>query len=77
MGLFRRFTLARGSTLQFRLEAFNVTNTPQFNNPGANVSSLRLNPDGSIRSLNGFTEITSTRGSRSERQFRVGLRLGF
>jgi hypothetical protein len=30
--------------LQIRVEAFNVTNTPRFNNPGANVSNLRLNP---------------------------------
>lgn len=77
MGLFRRITLAGRANLQIRVEAFNVTNTPEFNNPGANVSSLRLNSDGTIRSLNGFTEITSTRGSRSERQLRVGIRLGF
>jgi hypothetical protein len=77
LGLFRRIDFGNGTNLQLRVEAFNVTNTPEFNNPGANVSSLRLNPDGSIRSLNGFTEITSTRGSRSERQFRVGIRFGF
>lgn len=78
LGLFRRIDFARRINLQVRVEAFNVTNTPQFDNPGTNVSSLRLNPDGSIRSLNGFTEITSTRsGSRSERQFRLGIRLGF
>lgn len=78
LGLFRRIDVRNGMNVQLRLEAFNVTNTPQFDVPGANVSSLRLNPDGSIRSLNGFTEITrTTPGSRSERQFRVGLRLGF
>lgn len=76
LGVFRRFALGRGRDLQFRAECFNVTNTPQFSNPGANVSSLQLNPDGSIKSLNGYTEVTGTRG-RSERQFRVGLRFGF
>jgi len=77
IGLFRQITLAGGSNIQLRLEAFNVTNTPQFNNPGSNRSSLQLNPDGSIRNLNGYTEITSTTGTKSERQVRVGIRLGF
>jgi len=43
---------------------------------GGNVSNLQLNPDGSIRSLNGFSEITGTAGD-SQRQMRLGLRLGF
>jgi hypothetical protein len=77
IGLFRQITLAGGSNIQLRLEAFNVTNTPQFNNPGSNRSSLQLNPDGSIRNLNGYTEITSTTGTKSERQVRVGVRFGF
>ena len=77
VGLFRQFSLGSQANLQFRVEAFNVTNTPHFNNPGSNVSSLRLNPDGSIRDLNGYTEVTSTRGNKSERQLRLGIRLGF
>jgi hypothetical protein len=64
-------------SLQLRVEAFNVTNTPHFSNPGSNRSSLQLNPDGSIRNLNGYTEITGTTGSKSERQVRVGVRFGF
>ena len=78
LGLFRQINLGGVRTLQLRIEAFNVTNRPHFNLPGSNRSSLRLNPDGSIRDLNGYTEITSTTdGSRSERQMRVGIRLGF
>jgi hypothetical protein len=77
MGLFRQVNLGGQRNLQIRVEAFNVTNTPHFGNPGGNRSSLQLNPDGSIRSLGGYTEITSTSGSKSERQLRVGLRLGF
>lgn len=77
MGVFRRFTVGR-RTVQLRVEGWNITNTPQFNNPGSNRSSLQLNPDGSIRNLNGFTEVTGTRNTKtSERQFRVGLRVGF
>jgi hypothetical protein len=77
IGLFRQVNLGGARTLQLRVEAFNVTNTPQFSNPGANRSSLRLNPDGSIRDLNGYTEITSTSGTKSERVVRVGIRFGF
>ena len=64
-------------TLQFRAESFNFTNTPKFNNPGSNVSNLQLNADGTIRNLNGFTEVTGTRADFPERQFRFGLRIGF
>ena len=77
LGLFRRFVAGR-STIQFRAEMFNVTNRPQFNNPGANRSSLQLNPDGTIRNLNGYTEITGTRSTKSsERSVRLGIRIGF
>jgi hypothetical protein len=77
IGLFRRITLPGRATVQLRVDAFNVTNRPQFGLPGANRSNLQLNPDGSIRNLNGYTEITSTTGSRSERLVRAGIRLGF
>jgi hypothetical protein len=62
--------------LQIRVEAFNVTNTPRFNNPGANVSNLRLNPDGTVNNLNGYDVITGTQDG-SERQIRFGARLGW
>jgi hypothetical protein len=79
LGLFREFRLRDKLNLQFRAEAFNVTNTPHFENPGDgnsnnNVSNMQLNPDGSIRNLNGYGEVTRSYG---ERQLRVGLRLGF
>jgi hypothetical protein len=67
--------------IQFRAEAFNASNTPHFSNPGTNVSNLTLNPDGTVRTLGGFTEITGTssigREGIDERQFRVGLRITF
>jgi hypothetical protein len=77
LGLFRQVNMGHRANVQVRIEAFNVTNRPQFGNPGANRSSLQLNPDGTIRNLNGYTEITGTSGSKSERQVRVGLRIGF
>jgi hypothetical protein len=76
VGLFREFRFLGDKSLQFRFEAFNALDNPRFNNPGGNVSSLQRNPDGSILNLNGFTEITGTAGN-SQRQMRLGLRLGF
>jgi hypothetical protein len=73
-GLFRELKLPRTATLQVRFEVFNVLDTPHFNNPGGNVSNLQLNSDGSVRNLNGFTEVTSAYG---ERQARIGIRLGW
>jgi len=71
---------SNAATLQFRFEAFNALNTAHFNNPGGNVSNLQLNPDGTVRNLNGFGVITSTNRlgrQYDEREWRLGLRLGF
>ena len=75
LGLFREFSVTERVKIQFRAEGFNVTNTPHFNNPGTNVSNLRLNPDGSVANLQGYSEITSAMDD--ERQFRFGLRVSF
>lgn len=75
LGIFREFRLTEKVGMQFRTEAFNATNTPHFNNPGANVSNLRLNSDGTVSALGGFTEITGARPD--ERQVRFGLRITF
>jgi hypothetical protein len=76
LGVFRQFQLQGSANLQVRMEAFNVTNRPRFSNPGGNVSNLRLNPDGTVRDLNGFATITSTQDG-SERQVRFGVRFGW
>jgi len=80
MSLFRTFGLPSNMSLQLRVEALNVTNTPHFANPASNVSNLQLNPDGTVRNLNGFGVITSTtRVGRQydEREWRLGARLTF
>jgi hypothetical protein len=79
LSLFRTFSFG-SKTLQLRVEALNATNTPHFANPGTNVSNLQLNPDGTVRNLNGFGVITSTNRlgrQYDEREWRLGLRLGF
>ena len=78
--LFRSFRLKERWSLQFRAESFNFTNTPHFSNPGANVSSMQLNSDGTIKSLNGYTQITGVSATSrlvDERYFRFGLKLLF
>ncbi len=89
LGLFREFRITEGVKLQFRVEAFNATNTPHFAAPGGNVSSPSRDANGNILTdpatglprLNGFMEVTGTRAfgreGIDERVFRFGLRLGF
>ncbi len=76
LGVFRQFDLPRQMNLQLRMEVFNLTDRPRFANPGNNVSNLRLNPDGTVRDLNGFAVVTGTNDG-SERQIRFGVRLGW
>jgi hypothetical protein len=81
MGVFRRFNLTERFTLSFRAEAFNVTNTPHFANPGAGVQNYQPTQTDPLRRYNGYGEITGVRNfgreGIDERQFRFGLRLGF
>jgi len=51
---FGRFSIREGIGLEFRLEAFSVTNTPQFSNPIRTLrtlTSVRLRCDGGNRSI--------------------------
>jgi hypothetical protein len=78
-GVHRRFTLTERMGLEFRMEAYNFSNTPHFGNPGGNVSAIDFT-GGQLRT-NGFTEVTGTtnlaRDGVDERQIRFGLRLRF
>lgn len=80
LSVFRNFRLTEKLSARFSAEALNFTNTPHFANPGNNVAAPSRNPDGSIRALNGFTQITATSApsrTQDERFFRFGLRLSF
>ena len=61
-GLQRIFRITENLNGQFRVESFNFTNTPRFNNPSATAGS------------SSFGIISSAYG---EREFRLGLRLGW
>jgi outer membrane receptor protein involved in Fe transport len=69
MSVFRDFGFGSGRAIQFRMEIFNLTNTPHFANPQASVNASN------------FGVITGTSNSGregiDERLFRVGLRIKF
>jgi hypothetical protein len=61
--LFRTFKFTERVELQFRADAANLFNTPHFNNPSGDITSLDF--------------LTITQAKNDERQFRFGLRLSF
>lgn len=67
--------------IDFKAEAFNVSNTPHFSNPSSNISSVIFNPDGSVKSLNGFGSLNGVNSRDQEgidqRFFRVGAKVSF
>ncbi len=63
LGLFKTFDFNERVGLQFRAEAFNVSNTPHFNNPSSNVNAAN------------FMQISSALDD--QRTMRFGLRLHF
>jgi hypothetical protein len=65
LSVFRSFSLTERVDLQFRVEAFNVTNTPHFGQPATNASN-RAN----------FGTITTT-ADQDQRTLRFGLRVSF
>lgn len=78
--VFRDFHILERLNMQFRAESFNVTNTPHFANPGASVSSVSYNANGSISNLNGFSQITAVNPLGrllDPRYFRFGVRFTF
>ena len=80
-GLSRAWRVKERVGIQFRAESFNFTNTPHFANPGGVVSNLVLNPDGSVKNLAGFAQVTAVantgREAINERQFRFSMRVSF
>jgi hypothetical protein len=87
LSLFRNFRVSERFTLQFRAEAYNLTNTPHFNNPAAYVGSVQYatNANGtpnysSIVNLNGFDQITGVNPAArlvDQRYFRLGMKILF
>jgi hypothetical protein len=67
-------------SIQMMGESLNLTNTAHFALPGSNASNMSLNPDGTLKALNGFGQITATSAIGriiDQRYFRFSLRFGF
>ena len=79
--IYRDFNVSERIKFQFRFDAFNASNTPHFGNPSANVSNMLLNGDGTIRSLGGYSTITSVKGTgrdgMDQRVLQFGAHLRF
>jgi outer membrane receptor protein involved in Fe transport len=65
LSLFRRFRLAERWTIEGRVEAFNVFNTPQFGAPTSSVNSAT------------FGQILSTLNGAGQRQLQIAARVTF
>ncbi|HEX4650434.1 MAG TPA: TonB-dependent receptor [Granulicella sp.] len=84
VSLFKTFTVYKESTLEFRAEAFNVTNTTNYSTPNA---SLQVTPDtnaqGGYNSNNYFIQgstfgqITATSPNYNPRQLQFALKYQF
>ena len=69
MGIFRKFQPTERLSIQFRAEAFNVSNTPHFATPTGSISSSNFGV---------VTRMANTgREGNDQRVFRLGLRLAF
>jgi hypothetical protein len=62
----RTFSFKEGKIkLQILGEAFNLTNTPDFANPGTTFATPTLNSNGTVKSYNGFGVITNIANSEA------------
>jgi hypothetical protein len=67
--LFKQFSIERVGQLEFRAEAFNLTNTPQFSQPGNTAGYTSTGPG----NPNGFSTITGLRNNPRLLQFALKL----
>jgi hypothetical protein len=73
IALAKEFLVREPFRLQFRFEAFNVTNTPNFNKPGVSINAF--DDSGVATNFNGFGAITSTSPTATPRQMQFALKL--
>ena len=69
MGVFRRFNITERVNVQFRGEAFNISNTPHFANPNSDIASANFGLIGDVQNTG--------REGNDQRFFRLGIRIAF
>ena len=85
VSLFKSFELPHAIAVQFRAEAYNITNTPNFLPPGAAISAFAqpINPlvgpvpGDTPTNAGGFGTITQTTPNANPRQFQFALKILF
>jgi outer membrane receptor protein involved in Fe transport len=79
--LYKQFRISERVRSEFRMEAYNFTNTPRWNNPNAGSASPIRNSRGEITDINNFMCITGVFQNNFQldagRQFRFALRVTF
>jgi len=72
MSLVKNITISERVTTQLRAQVYNLTNTPQFQNPDTNYNDLVSNGGGS-----GFGQLLNTRVSPPNRELELALRVSW
>jgi len=79
LSVFKSFPMYRESTLEFRVEAFNVVNTTNFANPNNTFNAVPsiTNPDQYTYTANNVGQITSASANYVPRQLQFALKYQF
>jgi hypothetical protein len=78
VSLFKEFSLKESVKLQFRAEAYNLTNTPSFAPPSANISGWTSTNSAGVPTTGGnFGKITATSFFYTPRDLQFALKLRF
>lgn len=81
LSLFKTFPIHENLALQFRAECFNLSNTPNFAQPGGTITAYAAAPDANGRyvatNAGNFGKSTSTTAGTAGRQFQFAAKLTF
>jgi hypothetical protein len=77
--IFKDFAFTERFKMQFRAEALNLANTPQFSQPDASLGDAKIPANGTIPAINGNGNFGKVTGANvgSERHVQFSLRLSF
>jgi hypothetical protein len=81
LSLFKTFPVHEALAVQFRVECFNISNTPNFAQPGGAISSYSATPDANgnyvATSAGNFGISTATAAGSAARQYQFAAKINF